>query len=299
MPKVTVIGSTNLDITIQTSHFPDVGETMLADKVSRFAGGKGANQAVAATRLGADVTFIGAFGDDEAGNFLVGNLKNENIDLTFSQVIESHHTGTAYIISSSGNNLIIVDSGANQYITPSYIDSVQDVLRQSDIILLQLEISLETVWHICDLAYQYGVPVILNPAPSAIVPKEILHKISVITPNEHEILEIIDPEYQTNCINDVFSLLKEKVIMTNGEHGVLYYKDNEIISQPAYQVDVIDTTGAGDVFNGALATFWPRGLESAVSLANAASALSVTKLGAQSGSPTYQELKYFLQQHHG
>ncbi|QRN41533.1 MAG: ribokinase [Neisseriaceae bacterium] len=297
IPKVTVIGSVNLDITIQTNKFPNIGETIIADQVSRFAGGKGANQAVAAKRLGADVTFIGTFGDDEPGNFLIDTLKKENIDLTFSQITKYRNTGTAYIISSNGDNLIIVDSGANQYITCDYINSIENILQQSDIILLQLEIPLNTVWHICNLSYQYNIPVILNPAPSAIIPKEILQKVSAITPNEHEILEIIHSDYQVHCIENVFDLLKEKIIMTNGQHGVLYYQNNTIQSQPAYQVNVSDTTGAGDVFNGALATFWHQGLEEAVTLANAAASLSVTKLGAQSGSPTYQELKYFLHQY--
>ncbi len=289
-PTVTVVGSLNMDLTVSTGQMPDQGETVIGEEFATFPGGKGANQAVAAARLGANVNMVGAIGDDVFGESLQNQLEQENIQTTAIHKLKGVATGTATIILSEGDNRIIVAPGANGKLTPELIRQHEQTIKQSDIILLQLEIPLDTVQAVITIAQQYEVPVILNPAPYQSLPGALLSGVDYLTPNEMEAKAMLeDPNSHVN---------KEQLIVTNGEKGVSTYKDGVEQVIPGFPVDVFDTTGAGDTFNGALATQLATGmpLEEAVHYANAAAALSIMKLGAQSGMPLAEEVNTFIQE---
>ncbi len=278
-PKVTVIGSINMDLTVQTTIMPKQGETVLGDNFATYPGGKGANQAVAAARLGADVQMLGAVGNDVFGKDLVHHLQNEGIDTSAIARSEKEATGTATIILSNQDNRIIVAAGANKEVTPSYIQDHLELIQESDIILTQLEIPLETITYLSELKKDLDVPMILNPAPYQPLPASVIEAFDYLTPNETE-AELFKKELQEDRSED-------KWITTRGSEGVTIYKDGELVTVPSYDVTVEDTTGAGDTFSGALATKLAEGysIEQAVQTANAAAALSIMKKGAQSGMP--------------
>lgn len=287
-PTVTVVGSINMDLTVSTGQMPNQGETVIGEEFATFPGGKGANQAVAAARLGANVNMVGALGDDVFGESLQNQLEQENIHTTAIHKLKDVATGTATIILSEGDNRIIVAPGANGRLTPELIRQHERMIKQSDIILLQLEIPLDTVQAVITIAQQYEVPVILNPAPYQSLPDALLSGVDYLTPNEMEAESMLeDPNSHVN---------KEQLIVTNGKEGVSTYKGGEEQVIPGFPVDVLDTTGAGDTFNGALATQLAIGtpLEKAVHYANAAAALSIMKLGAQSGMPSAEEVNTFI-----
>ncbi|SFF64962.1 ribokinase [Halobacillus alkaliphilus] len=292
-PKVTVIGSINMDLTVQTTIMPKQGETVLGDNFATYPGGKGANQAVAAARLGADVQMLGAVGNDVFGKDLVHHLQNQGIDTSAIARSEKEATGTATIILSNQDNRIIVAAGANKEVTPSYIQDHLELIKESDIILTQLEIPLETITYLSDLKKDLDVPMILNPAPYQPLPASVIEAFDYLTPNETE-AELFKKELQEDRS-------EEKWITTRGSEGVTIYKDGELATVPGYEVPVEDTTGAGDTFSGALATQLAKGLtiEKAVQTANAAAALSIMKKGAQSGMPDQQQVEQFLRDQGG
>ncbi|MDT8860102.1 ribokinase [Alkalihalobacillus sp. MEB130] len=286
--KITVIGSVNMDLITTTSTRPKVGETVLGEGFTTIPGGKGANQAVAAARLGADVTFIGCVGQDVFGQELRENFANEGITFCEANLATERHTGIASITISSQDNSIIVVPGANKEVTPSNIEKFASVITESDFILLQLEIPLETVEHVIKMASQKGTPLIVNPAPYQALSKESLEKATYLTPNEHEKKQL-----------NVTELMKDKLVVTKGSQGVSFWEQQRYITISSYQVDVVDTTGAGDAFNGALAVALSEGssLKDACQFASAVGAITVTKLGAQSGMPNRSEVKAFLKQY--
>lgn len=279
---ITIIGSINMDLTITTDRVPTQGETLLGKKFATYPGGKGANQAVASSKLGADVHLMGAVGDDSFGAELKTHLHSEGVDVTNVSTITGASTGTATIIVSGGDNRIIVAPGANHYVTPEYVKEREDSLIKSDVLLVQLEIPVETVEYIAQLAKKHQIPLIINPAPFQPLPDSVLSGATYVTPNEQEAALMNGPE--------------TKMITTLGPEGVMFEEKGEKKHVEGYEVDVIDTTGAGDTFNGALATFLAEGLSlgEACQNANAAAALSVQKEGAQSGMPTREELDVFL-----
>ena len=294
--KITVIGSINMDLVTSTNRIPKVGETLLGVSFHTIPGGKGANQAVAAARLGADVTMIGAVGDDSFGKTLVSHLTNQGINTENIIKVKDTSTGIASIILSGGDNSIIVVSGANNQITPDIIEKNEDIILHSNILLLQLEIPLESVIRAVELAKKQKILTILNPAPIQKLPKELLEMVDYVTPNEHEqtmLFTSIDGTEQE------LEKLKEKCIVTKGAKGVTVYKNGEYIEIPSIRVKAVDTTGAGDSFNGALAFALCEGaeIEDACRFANVVGAISVTKLGAQNGMPTKKEVEEFLQLH--
>ncbi|WHZ00944.1 ribokinase [Neobacillus sp. YX16] len=290
--KITIIGSINMDLVTSTTQIPKVGETVLGHSFHTIPGGKGANQAVAAARLGTDVTMIGAVGNDSFGKTLVEHLTNEGINTESILKVEDNSTGIASIILWEGDNSIIVVPGANNHITPEVIGRHEDKIINSNILLVQLEIPLESVNRAVELAKKHGIRTILNPAPIQKLPKDLLEMVDFVTPNEHEqalLFASIDGTDQE------LEKLKEKCIVTKGSKGVLIYKNGEKIEIPSIQVEAVDTTGAGDSFNGALATALCEGLEieEACRFANVVGAISVTKLGAQTGMPTKKEVEEF------
>jgi ribokinase len=294
--KITIIGSINMDLVTSTTQIPKVGETVLGYSFHTIPGGKGANQAVAAARLGTDVTMIGAVGDDSFGKTLVEHLTNEGINTESILKVEDNSTGIASIILWEADNSIIVVPGANNHITPEVIERHEDKIINSNILLVQLEIPLESVNRAVELAKKHGIRTILNPAPIQKLPKDLLEMVDFVTPNEHEqalLFASIDGTDQE------LEKLKEKCIVTKGSKGVMIYKNGEKVEIPSIQVEAVDTTGAGDSFNGALATALCEGLEieEACRFANVVGAISVTKLGAQTGMPTKKEVEEFLQVH--
>lgn len=280
-----------MDMLTEIDKMPAQGETVLGGNFTTNPGGKGANQAIAAARLGADVSLVGAVGDDSFGKELLKHFANEQINTEGIEMIPGTSTGIATIIISENDNRIIVSSGANSFVTAEMIEEHKELIIQSDIILLQFEIPMETIKYTVNLAYEHHIPVIVNPAPYEDMPEDILTKAAYLTPNEGEAAEM---EKQR-----AFEAVKNKLIITKGSEGVEFLsQDNEIILIPARKVPVKDTTGAGDTFNGALAAELARGsgLKEAVAFANAAAALSVGKVGAQSGMPFKKEADQFLNQ---
>lgn len=285
-----------MDLVTSTTRIPKVGETVLGNSFHSIPGGKGANQAVAAARLGADVTMIAAVGNDSFGKTLVEHLTNEGINTENIIKVKDTSTGIASIIVSEADNSIIVVPGANNHVTPEVIEKHENKIINSDIILLQLEIPVESVIKAVELAKKHGVRTILNPAPIQKLPKELLEMVDYLTPNEHEQALLFDSIGGTE---EELAKYKEKCIVTKGSKGVMIYKNGEKIEIPSFQVEVVDTTGAGDSFNGALAVALCDGLEieEACRFANVVGAISVTKLGAQTGMPTKKEIEEFLQIH--
>ena len=231
---------------------------------------------------------IGAVGADKFGETLMSHLQSENVQTDGIERITGQSTGIANIIVSENDNRIIVAAGANQFVSPELVEAHKQLLVNSDVIIMQLEIPIETVVYALNVAHEHDIPVIVNPAPFQQLPKTIYEKSTYLVPNEIELKEMnADTQIAT---------LKEKLIITRGDEGVEYYHGDSLIKVPAFNVEVKDTTGAGDTFNGALAIKIASGVElnEAILFANAASALSVTKLGAQGGMPTINEVENFL-----
>ncbi|SFB12156.1 ribokinase [Lentibacillus halodurans] len=289
-PNVCIVGSINMDLTVTTDKMPMKGETVLGNKFFTNPGGKGANQAVAAARMGANVNFIGAVGADSFGETVLANFTKEGIQTEGIETIPDASTGTATIILSENDNRIIVASGANHHVTPELAKKHADLIKHSDIVLLQLEVPMETIVFTIDVAEANGVPVILNPAPFEALPKKVLKTVAYLTPNEIELASMKkDP---------LFASIKEKLIVTRGDKGISFVANGGERDISGYNIQVADTTGAGDTFNGALAAELAggTGLHKAISMANAAAALSVSKIGAQGGMPAKRDVTEFLRE---
>ncbi|WP_455661436.1 ribokinase [Pradoshia sp.] len=284
--KIVVVGSINMDLVTSVKKVPIAGETVMGETFATMPGGKGANQAVAAARLGADVSMIGCLGSDYLGDGLLEVLKKEGIQMEAVKRVEGS-SGTASIILSEGDNRIIVVPGANHEMTPEWIEENRKYIEESDLLLVQLEIPLNCVQKALEIAKAANVKTILNPAPITKLSAEIIGAADYITPNEHE--------YQTLLEDFSTADLSAKLIVTMGDEGVLFYKDGKEVRIPAQNVPVLDTTGAGDTFNGALgvALCEQMEIEEAIRFANKAAALSITKMGAQNGMPTKDMLEQF------
>jgi ribokinase len=297
--RVAVVGSINMDFVVESARFPEQGQTVLGRSISYFPGGKGANQAVAAARLGAHVGMIGAVGSDAFGSRLLDILEKENIDITGVRVTEGT-SGIASILVSGGENTIVVVPAANGELSPEDVLAHQAMLEQADIVLFQLEIPLETVGAALQLAKSLGKKTVLNPAPAGQFPDEWLNWADIVTPNETELAALVgasdlsDSQVLHAALGKLHQRGAEQIIVTLGANGaVLSGRDGSLIRVPGRKVEVVDTTGAGDTFHGALAASWAAGMPLAEALQTAvdASALSVTRAGAQTGMPTVSELE--------
>jgi ribokinase len=293
MARIAVIGSINMDLVTETEVSPKKGETVLGKNFFTSPGGKGANQAVAASRLGGDVTMFGSIGLDQNGESLRAKLTEENIDTTYINVTNNVPTGVAIIEISEGDNRIIVVSGANQYTNKEYLTKIADTLLAYDVIIMQLEIPLESIEFIVNNLTKHNKKMILNPAPAIGLSDNVINGVTYITPNEHEYKIVL----QTNeTIDEILKKYPNKLLITCGAAGVMYFDGNEVQTVPSINIDVVDTTGAGDTFTGAFGVAISEGysLRDAISFGNIAAGLSITKMGAQSGMPSREEVLHMV-----
>jgi ribokinase len=282
---ITVVGSINIDLVVQTDHMPEQGETTLGNSLSIFTGGKGANQAVSISRLGKETQFIGACGTDEYGKIALSSLKKENIKTDHVFLVPDVSTGVASIIVTNSDNRIIVVPGANYLLTPEKISSVKDEIVKSEMVVLQLEIPPETVQAVLEICYEYHIPTILNPAPMDKFRKEFIDLATYITPNETECISLFGENME-----ETLEQYPNKLVVTLGDQGARYYDGEKHVYINSYPVKAVDTTGAGDTFNGSFAVALTEGktIEEAARFANASASLSVEKKGAQTGMPSYE-----------
>ena len=289
MVKVTVVGSSSMDLVVTASRRPSKGETILGESFKTVPGGKGANQAVAAARLGAEVYMVGCVGDDGFGKEILNNFKENGVFTDHVEPVPHSESGTAHITLAEGDNSIIVVKGANNHVTPEFVEKAVDVIRISDIVLIQQEIPEETVEYVSELCHAHQVPLLLNPAPSRPISKEVIDKATYLTPNELEAAVL----FQNQNIHEALAQNPNKLFITEGKNGVRYHDGGQEVLVPTYTVEAVDTTGAGDTFNAAFAVALAegQGLKEAVRFANRAASLSVTKFGAQGGMPTREEVE--------
>ncbi len=298
MSKIVVVGSSNTDMVIKMDHLPAPGETILGGEFFMNPGGKGANQAVAAAKLGGDVVFIARVGNDVFGKEAVQGFNNEGIHTEFIVTDPESPSGVATImVDAKGENSIAVASGANNALSATDVDQAMERIQAADVLLMQLETPLQTVEYAAEIGSREGIKVILNPAPAQVLSDHLLGLLDVITPNETEagLLTGIKVE-DVESAGKAAGILRGKgvgvVIVTLGSQGAYVRSDSFSGLVPARKATVVDTTAAGDTFNGALAVGLADGLgiEAATEFANKAASISVTRLGAQSSTPQLEEL---------
>jgi ribokinase len=303
--RIVVVGSSNTDMIVQIGRIPGIGETVIGGKLHTAGGGKGANQAVAASRAGARVVFVGRVGSDGFGKTMVAGLRRYGINVSYVTRDKRAPTGVAFIIvGSGGENSIAVASGANLRLCSGDVAKAKEVFRQGGILLVQLETPLPPVRAAVTLAAKLGMRVILNPAPAQPLPDTLLRKVDILTPNEYEaeLLTGIRVDGEAAAARAADRLRRrgvKTVIVTLGSCGAFVAGDGCRTLAPAFKVRAVDTTAAGDVFNGALAVALAEGrpLLEAVRFGQAAAAISVTRIGAQTSAPSRAEIERFLRKH--
>lgn len=297
-----MVGSFMVDLVTRSPRLPKAGETISGGPFSIGCGGKGSNQAIAAARLGAKVEALLAIGTDSFGELLLGSFKSEGIDAR-NVIRRQQPTGVALIVveDASGENQIVIAPGANDTLTKEDFDSASDCFRDTDCMLVQLEIPMDVVVHAIEWANLNGLKTILNPAPIKELPKDLCHMIDYFIPNEHEAsiftgIEVDSIEGAMRAAKQIVRMGCKNAIITLGSKGAVLADDELCVHLEGYKVDAKDTTGAGDAFNGAMATAVSLEMNKieAVRFANAAAALSVTKLGTSASMPTIGELEWFL-----
>lgn len=295
MGKIGVVGSINMDMTVKAERIPLKGETLKGWDLKYIPGGKGANQAVAMAKLGAEVEMFGCIGDDAAGASLLKNLQDTGVETKCIKTVTGVPTGLAMITVGDNDNTIIVVAGTNDHVNIDYVNEVKDSLLECEIVLLQHEIPQETVEYVIALCAENGVKVVLNPGPARPVKQEILEKVTYLTPNEHEAVILFGRDIS---FEDMMKRYPEKLVITQGSRGVsTCLKSGQVILVPARKANVVDTTGAGDTLNGAftVAVTEGKGIAEALEFANTAAGLSTEKFGAQGGMPTLEEVRAVMQ----
>ena len=300
MKNIVVIGSSNTDTVVTTSPLPGPGETVLGGDFFMNAGGKGANQAVAAARYGNRVVFVAKTGNDLFGEQVRKSMKEDGIVTDYVFIDEEHPSGVALItIDQKAENCIVVAGGANMYLKPEDIDKAKEEILGGDVVLMQLETPIETVEYAAKMAAEAGVKVILNPAPAPAEPlsKELISNLFLITPNRSEAsrltgIEVTDLASAQRAALALYDMGAKNVIVTLGSEGSLVYDGHMMMRVEAIKVEAVDTTAAGDTYNGVLASVIAEGksLIDAVHEANIAGAISVTRMGAQPAAPTREEI---------
>ncbi len=299
--KILVVGSSNTDMVIKARHLPRPGETILGGSFFMNPGGKGANQAVTIARLGGQVTFICKTGSDIFGHQSQQLFEEEGINTSYIFSDSEHPSGVALItVDENAENCIVVASGANANLLPSDLNKADEAIAEADLILMQLEIPMETVEYVAEQGHRLGKKVILNPAPAHPLSPSLLKHLYMITPNETEAemisgIKITDEASAIEAAKVLVGMGVQNVIITLGSKGALAYCDKNVEMVPALKVEAVDTTAAGDVFNGALTVALSEGrsLPEAVRFACKASAISVTRVGAQSSVPYRNEVDIF------
>ena len=299
--QILVVGSSNTDMVIKAAHLPRPGETILGGTFFMNPGGKGANQAVAIARLGGPVTFICKTGSDIFGHQSQQLFEEEGINTSYVFSDSGNPSGVALItVDEKAENCIVVASGANANLLPSDLEKAEEAIERADLVLMQLEVPMETVCFVADIAWQKGKRVILNPAPAHPLPADLLRHLYLITPNETEAemitgVKITDESSAGEAARALSGMGVQHVIITLGSKGALIYSNGKAEMVPALKVEAVDTTAAGDVFNGALTVALSEGrsLKEAARFACKASAISVTRVGAQSSAPYRKEVDIF------
>lgn len=302
MKQILVVGSLNMDTVIETPHMPKCGETIAGKSVEQIPGGKGANQAYAAGKLGGKVAMLGAVGDDTKGQQLLDNLDAVNVDVSHVEKLKEVPTGQAYItVDSNGDNAIIIIAGANGEVNKELIRENRELIRRSDIIVMQLEIPLEVVQYVKELAAAEGKMIILDPAPARRdIPESLWNGIDFIKPNETEIgiltgTDIRDQKERICAARELIRKGVKNVIVTLGGEGCIHVTADTEEFFPAHQVKTVDTTAAGDCFTAAFALALSQGktCKEAISFGQKASAIAVTRKGAQTSIPTLEEIREY------
>jgi ribokinase len=299
---IVVVGSSNSDMIVQLDHLPRPGETVIGGKFSTAAGGKGANQAVAAARAGGRVALVARVGDDELGTEAMAGFRRDGIDVRHVSRDRAHRSGVAFIlVDRHGENSIAVASGANGHLRPAEVRKAGPLLRRAGVLLTQLETPRVAVAAAIELVSAAGGTVILNPAPARPLPRRLLRQVSVLTPNESEAGLLTGIKLDTHAaVGNAATRLRaqgaQAVVITLAARGVFVADGVTHGFFPGFKVTARDATAAGDIFNGALAVALAerRPLTAAVRFAQAAAALSVTRLGAQASAPTRAEIEQFL-----
>ena len=296
--KIVVIGSSNTDMVVQSHHIPKPGETVLGGEFIMNPGGKGANQAVAVAKLGGDVTFIARVGEDVFGKEAIKGFQSYGIDTTYTYIDKKTPSGVALImVDDHGENCISVALGANSTMQKEDIDKAENVIRESEFVLIQLEIPIEVVEYSVRTAAENGVHVVLNPAPAQELSNDVLASLYMITPNETEAelltgIKVEDEASARSAAKVFMSKGVDHVVITMGSQGAYVLSNNIDQLIPCPSVKAVDTTAAGDTFNGALVVGLAEGmgLKQAVEFANKAAAYSVTIMGAQASVPSRENL---------
>ena len=302
MKKIVVIGSSNVDLIMKMDHLPKEGETVTDAEFFQVYGGKGANQAVAAARAGGNVAFVNCVGEDAYTPQMVKNYKNDGIDTRFVFQEKDIASGHALImIGGQGMNYLSVAPGANYKLTPQKIDEAMSIIDEAAMIVMQYEIQEETIKYVIDLANRKNIPVLWNCAPARSFDLSYIPKINILVLNEVEagFLAEMTVETEADAEKAAQKLVDrgvEKVIITLGSKGAFVVTKNEKVSVPAFKVEAVDTTAAGDTFCGAFAVALVEGksLKESLQFASAAAAISVTRMGAQPSAPARKEIEAFL-----
>ncbi len=300
--SVAVVGSSNMDLVVKSERIPAVGETILGGDFIMVPGGKGANQAVAAAKLGAKVNFIAKLGEDVFGSQSLANFKKVGVNTKHVVQTDEAASGVALItVDEAGNNVIVVAPGANGKLSAEDVKNAESAIAASSVLAAQLEIPIETVEFAAKLANKCGVPFILDPAPAQELSAELLSNVDVLTPNETEAqiltgIEVTDEESGRAATKKLLETGVKSVILTMGTKGFILADGRSMEFVPAKVVDAVDTTAAGDAFNGGLIFGLAQGksLTDAAVFANNVAALSVTKMGAQSSMPTLEAVENFI-----
>lgn len=287
MSKIVVVGSINVDMILKTNRLPKVGETIFGEKYYKLLGGKGSNQAVSAARLGAKVSMIGCIGDDLDGDYALEKLIAEGIDVSGIKKADAN-TGLATVTITEGDNSIIVFEGANALLDIDWIKENIDKINDADIVITQFEVALDLVEYLAEYCFKNGIRIVLNPAPFKRISNELLNNVTYLTPNETEFMGIFSSKEYNRILAQ-----HPNIIVTLGSKGVASYSESgDLRITPANNVEVVDTTGAGDTFNGAFAYAICEGmnLEESIRFGNIASSIAIQEIGAQSGMPSLEKV---------
>jgi len=290
-----------MDLVVRVPHSPSPGETVLGGDFETFPGGKGANQAVAAARMGGEVTMVGRVGGDNFGDTLIQGLIEDNIKTTYVIKDSETPTGIAMIaVAANGENMIVVASGANYKVSEVDVTNAREIMRDTDLLLLQLECPMEAVMAAIDLAKAYDIPVVLNPAPAQPLSQTLLANVDILTPNETELMMLAGEYTVDKAIEKVLSWGTKNLVVTLGANGARVVTEGVDRHIPAHEVTAVDTTAAGDAFNGALAVAYAEGkpLLEAVDYGMAAGALAATHRGAQPSLPTRDAVENLIKSSH-